>query len=205
MSSSIELNSLTTSQKFKAARAACGLSNKALALALNVPAARLKSLTVGRAAKFTPDEIRILVTELGISANYLLMGEGPVLAFTPTKAFAAADTTHERLLLAFGKLNKASREAAIAVVEALHKTSTPKQDNFIRILLRLKLALNVTEDRAVAALLGMSRAAFFERKKHGSFPADKLKALAHDQPALGLDVNYILTASLASADAENRA
>lgn len=60
-------------------------------------------------------------------------------------------------------------------------------------LLRLKQALRVTEDQAVAAALGMSKAAFAERKKRDAFPSEKVKALAIDQPGLGLDVKYVLT------------
>lgn len=60
-------------------------------------------------------------------------------------------------------------------------------------LLRLKQALQVTEDQAVAAALGMAKAAFAERKRRNAFPADKLKALAADRPELKLDVKYVLT------------
>lgn len=60
-------------------------------------------------------------------------------------------------------------------------------------LLRLKQALGVTEDQAVATALGMTKAAFADRKKRDAFPTDKLKALASDQPALRIDVGYVLT------------
>lgn len=60
-------------------------------------------------------------------------------------------------------------------------------------LLRLKQALGVTEDQAVAAALGLSKAAFADRKKRGAFPIDKLKALAGEQPGLRIDVNFVLT------------
>ena len=60
-------------------------------------------------------------------------------------------------------------------------------------LLRLKQVLRVTEDQAVAATLGMAKAAFAERKRRNAFPADKLKALAADRPELKLDVKYVLT------------
>ncbi len=45
----------------------------------------------------------------------------------------------------------------------------------------------------MADALGMTKAAFSARKKRGSFPVDKLKALAADRPELGLDVKYVLT------------
>lgn len=60
-------------------------------------------------------------------------------------------------------------------------------------LLRLKQVLGLVEDQAVASALGMSKAAFADRKKRGSFPEDKLKALAADKPDLRLDVKYVLT------------
>lgn len=60
-------------------------------------------------------------------------------------------------------------------------------------LLRLKQALGLAEDQAVASALGLSKAAFADRKKRDAFPADKLKALAADRPELKLDVKYVLT------------
>ena len=60
-------------------------------------------------------------------------------------------------------------------------------------LLRLKQALGLVEDQAVAAALGMSKAAFADRKRRDAFPADKLKALASDRPEMALDVRYVLT------------
>lgn len=67
-------------------------------------------------------------------------------------------------------------------------------------LLRLKQALGVVEDQAVAAVLGMSKAAFADRKKRGAFPSDKVKALAADRPELGLDVRYIATGMTAKLE-----
>ncbi len=60
-------------------------------------------------------------------------------------------------------------------------------------LARLKTALALPEDQDVAELLGMTKAAFSARKSRGSFPVDKLKALAADRPKLKLDVRYVLT------------
>lgn len=60
-------------------------------------------------------------------------------------------------------------------------------------LLRLKQALRLTEDKDVAAMLGMTKAAFSARKVRQAFPADKVKALAADRPELNLDVKYVLT------------
>lgn len=60
-------------------------------------------------------------------------------------------------------------------------------------LLRLKQVLGLTEDQAVAATLGMSKAAFADRKRRDAFPVDKLKALATDRPELRLDVSYVLS------------
>lgn len=67
-------------------------------------------------------------------------------------------------------------------------------------LLRLKQALGAAEDQAVAAALGLSKAAFADRKKRAAFPADKVKALAADRPELGLDVQYVLTGTTARFD-----
>lgn len=60
-------------------------------------------------------------------------------------------------------------------------------------LLRLKQTVGITADQDVAALLGMSKAAFSDRKKREAFPDDKLGALAAKRPDLHIDVAYVLT------------
>lgn len=65
--------------------------------------------------------------------------------------------------------------------------------NFDQVLLRLKQAVQQTSDQEVARLLGLSKAAFAERKKRDAFPEDKLLALSVRQPELNLDVTYVLT------------
>ena len=60
-------------------------------------------------------------------------------------------------------------------------------------LLRLKQVVKLAEDQDVAVLLGMSKAAFSDRKKRDAFPDDKLAALAVRRPELGIDVSYVLT------------
>lgn len=49
------------------------------------------------------------------------------------------------------------------------------------------------EDRDIAALLGLSKAAFSARKARDSFPKDKLLALVSMRPDLKIDVGYVLT------------
>lgn len=73
-------------------------------------------------------------------------------------------------------------------------TQIPAQlSDFEKKLLRLKQALGVTEDQAVAQLLGMSKAAFSARKVGNSFPIEKLKAFALDHPEFRLDTQFVLT------------
>lgn len=60
-------------------------------------------------------------------------------------------------------------------------------------LSRLKPMLRVSKDQEVAAALGLSKTAFSERKKRGSFPDRELRALAKQRPELGIDVDYVLT------------
>ncbi|MBB1601563.1 helix-turn-helix domain-containing protein [Variovorax sp. UMC13] len=67
--------------------------------------------------------------------------------------------------------------------------------NFDEKLLRLKQALGVTSDQEVAKALGMTKAAFSDRKKRDAFPEEKLWALAQREPALGLDPFVILSGS----------
>jgi hypothetical protein len=60
-------------------------------------------------------------------------------------------------------------------------------------LLRLKTVLGVTSDQEVAGLLGLTKAAFSDRKKRDSFPEDKLLALVAREPKRGIDAHYVLT------------
>ena len=64
---------------------------------------------------------------------------------------------------------------------------------------RLKPALRVSKDQEVAAALGLSKTAFSERKKRGSFPDRELRKLAMERPDLGIDVDYVLTGQQAVA------
>lgn len=66
-------------------------------------------------------------------------------------------------------------------------------DFFSDSLARLKHHLRVSKDGEVAAALGLSKTAFSERKKRGSFPEKELRALADLRPDLGIDVDYVLT------------
>ncbi|HEY0954010.1 MAG TPA: helix-turn-helix domain-containing protein [Roseateles sp.] len=68
-------------------------------------------------------------------------------------------------------------------------------DFFSEALARLKHELRVSKDQEVAALLGLGKTAFSERKKRGSFPHKEVLALVDARPELGIDVNYVLTGS----------
>lgn len=74
-------------------------------------------------------------------------------------------------------------------------------NNFEEQLLRLKQAVKLTADQDVAALLGVTKAAFSDRKKRGSFPEDKLWALAKKRPELDLDTHYVLNGVTAKSAA----
>lgn len=65
-------------------------------------------------------------------------------------------------------------------------------NNFDAQLLRLKQALGVTEDQEAAKALGLSKAAFSDRKRRDAFPDDKLYALAAQKPELRIDTAYVL-------------
>lgn len=58
---------------------------------------------------------------------------------------------------------------------------------------RLKHQLRVSKDQEVAAALEMSKTAFSERKKRGSFPEREVLDLCKRRPELGLDSHFILT------------
>jgi transcriptional regulator with XRE-family HTH domain len=65
--------------------------------------------------------------------------------------------------------------------------------DFDQKLLRLKQVLGLTEDQAVAAVLGLTKAAFSERKRRSAFPEDKVLALAARRPELNIDATYVFT------------
>lgn len=60
-------------------------------------------------------------------------------------------------------------------------------------LLRMKECLGLPEDQQVAAALGLTRAAFSERKRRGAFPDERLAftGLRYSE----LDAHYVLTGS----------
>jgi hypothetical protein len=66
---------------------------------------------------------------------------------------------------------------------------------------RLKFELHVSKDGEVAAVLGLSKTAFAERKRRGSFPEKELYALAEKRPELHLDIDYVLTGIPSSSHA----
>lgn len=65
-------------------------------------------------------------------------------------------------------------------------------DFFSEALVRLKHQLRVSKDGEVAAALGLSKTAFSERKKRGSFPEAELRTLAREKPELGIDPDQVL-------------
>ncbi len=65
--------------------------------------------------------------------------------------------------------------------------------------LRLKQQLQKTQDKEIAATLGLSPRAWAGRKQSGSFPEKELRALAQQRPELGIDVEYVLTGGTLSA------
>lgn len=75
-------------------------------------------------------------------------------------------------------------------------------NSFEDALKRLKHALRVSNDTEVANALGMTKTAFAERKRRGSFPDRQLLNLAASQPELGLDTAYILNGETAKSAAE---
>lgn len=82
-------------------------------------------------------------------------------------------------------------------------TVQPKMDvqAFDHQLLRLKRVLGVSADGEVAKALGMTKAAFSERKRRHAFPKDKLLALAGFRPELRLDAAYVMTGIPAATSA----
>jgi Bacteriophage CI repressor helix-turn-helix domain len=63
--------------------------------------------------------------------------------------------------------------------------------------LRLKQHLGLTQDKDVAAALGISARAWAGRKDRDNFPTKELRLLAAQRPELGLDVDWIVTGTSA--------
>lgn len=70
-------------------------------------------------------------------------------------------------------------------------------NNFSGISLRLKQELRVSNDKEVAAALGLGNTAWANRKKREAFPETELRALAASRPEI--DVNYVLTGKRSQA------
>lgn len=68
--------------------------------------------------------------------------------------------------------------------------------------LRLKQQLQLTQDKDVAAVLGMSARAWAGRKKNLSFPVTELYALVAQRPDLGIDPVYVMKGHTAQTEAE---
>lgn len=64
-------------------------------------------------------------------------------------------------------------------------------------------ALGLVEDQDVAQALGMSKAAFSDRKRRSAFPSEKLRASAAMHPEWQLDVDYILAGHSGRTDELN--
>lgn len=75
---------------------------------------------------------------------------------------------------------------------------------FNKQLLRLKKATDISEDQGIAALLGLTKSAFSERKKRDSFPVKEVFALAAQRPELGLDPDWIVTGTSSRMETEDR-
>lgn len=63
---------------------------------------------------------------------------------------------------------------------------------FEQALLRLKSQVGIATDKEMAELLGLGEKALNARKRRGSFPTDKLRALAQQRPDLNIDVEHVL-------------
>lgn len=68
-----------------------------------------------------------------------------------------------------------------------------KKKEFDQILMRLKAQLNISQNKKIASLLGMTYDGFYARRQRDSFPEEKLRILSEQRPELKLDVEYILT------------
>ncbi|API77979.1 transcriptional regulator (plasmid) [Ralstonia pseudosolanacearum] len=77
-------------------------------------------------------------------------------------------------------------------------------DSFDAALLRLKQQLKVTEDKEVAARLGLSASALNMRKKRGNFPTKEVFALAAQSPELGVDPDWVVTGTSSRMETDDK-
>ena len=69
---------------FRSVMSECNLTQQDLADLMGVPLQRVKRIALGHVKKLAPDEIRTLVEELHVSADWLATGTGPM--FRPQQA-----------------------------------------------------------------------------------------------------------------------
>ncbi|MCM2494564.1 helix-turn-helix domain-containing protein [Burkholderia glumae] len=67
----------------RAVMSECKLTQQDLANLMGVPLQRVKRLALGQAKKFASEEIRALVEELHVSADWLATGSGPMFRLPP--------------------------------------------------------------------------------------------------------------------------
>ena len=70
--------------------------------------------------------------------------------------------------------------------------------------LRLKQQLKVQSDKEVAEAIGMTPAAWNNRKKRDSFPTKEVFALAAQRPELGLDPDWIVSGSTSRTEIDDK-
>lgn len=76
---------------------------------------RAKNLSTGRAKKFKPEETQILVSQLGISPNWLMTGEGEMFD-TKLPSHCELTVDEEMLLSAYREMTMAERKALLQIV-----------------------------------------------------------------------------------------
>ena len=160
-----DINYRTIALPMRRLMKALGLSQRQFADALGVPLQRIKSMTTGRIAKLSPDEIRTLVEEMQVNPAWLATGDGDMFLAPRQDAASPAMSTHDFFKTRLGAMcstgasdAQIERETVLAAcVSVMEDMAFDTED--LRIVLTLLTALAGTRPAALLARLRSAAAA----------------------------------------------
>ncbi len=126
----------------------CNLKQADLVTVLDVSLSRVKAMTSGRVAKFTPEETRRLVQTLNLSAHWLATGEGPMFNTQGGQKLGEI-LTQLRLMTARLVEMEIDGPVASAVISIVHGVAEKDAHSLKDGLLQAAHAMQTPDERAL--------------------------------------------------------
>lgn len=126
----------------------CNLKQADLVTVLDVSLSRVKAMTSGRVAKFTPEETRRLVQTLNLSAHWLATGEGPMFN---TQGGQKLGEILTQLRLTTARLTEMEIDGPVAsaVVSIVHGVAEKDAHSLKDGLMQAAYAMQTPDERAL--------------------------------------------------------